>query len=97
MKLDPSFAHHRKITRDQDSGKLFARRPRSSRTYDVIVAATLLALLVVAIVTPAPLSNEITDSNVDRQSLCCVCDRRRRDPWLKHWTGVVAVLQSSQR
>ena len=68
MKLDPSFAHRRKITRDLDSGKLFARRPRSSRTYDVIVAATLLALLVVAIVTRATISNEIADSNVDRQS-----------------------------
>jgi hypothetical protein len=34
----------------------------------VIVAATLLALLVVAIVTRATISNEIADSNVDRQS-----------------------------
>jgi hypothetical protein len=34
----------------------------------VIVAATLLALLVVAIVTRAAISNEIADSNVDRQS-----------------------------
>jgi hypothetical protein len=34
----------------------------------VIVAATLLALLVAAIVTPATFSNEIADSNVDRQS-----------------------------
>jgi hypothetical protein len=33
----------------------------------VIVAATLLALLVVAIVTRATISNEIADSNVDRQ------------------------------
>jgi hypothetical protein len=39
-----------------------------SRTYDVIVAATLLALLVVAIVTRATISNEIADSNVDRPS-----------------------------
>jgi hypothetical protein len=45
-----------------------ARRPGSSRAYDVIVAATLLALLVVAIVTRATISNEIADSNVDRQS-----------------------------
>jgi hypothetical protein len=34
----------------------------------VIFAATLLALLVVAIVTRAAISNEIADSNVDRPS-----------------------------
>jgi hypothetical protein len=34
----------------------------------VVVAATLLALVVVAIVTRATISNEIADSNVDRQS-----------------------------
>src|ERR1700710_440084 len=45
-----------------------ARRHGSSRTCDVIVAATLLALLVVAIATRATISNEIADSNVDRQS-----------------------------
>jgi hypothetical protein len=45
-----------------------ARRPGSSRTCDVIVATTLLALLVVAVVTRAAISNEIADSNVDRQS-----------------------------
>ena len=67
MKLDPNFAHHRKIAREPDSGKLFASRPGSSRTHDVIVA-TLLALLVAAIVTRATISNEIADSNVDRQS-----------------------------
>jgi hypothetical protein len=39
-----------------------------SRTCDVIVAATLLALLAVAIVTRAAISNEIADPNVDRQS-----------------------------
>ena len=65
MKLDPNFAHHRKITRDLDSGKLFARRPGPSRTHDVIVATTLLALLVVAIVTRATISDEITDSSLD--------------------------------
>jgi hypothetical protein len=68
MKLDPDFVHHRKIRRDLDCGKPFARRPGSSCTHDVIVAATLLALLVVAIVTRATISNEIADSNVDRQS-----------------------------
>jgi hypothetical protein len=68
MKLDPSFVHHRKITRELECGKLFARRAGSSRSHDVIVAATLLALLVVAIATPAPISNEIGDSSVDRQS-----------------------------
>ena len=68
MKLDPNFVHHRKIERDLDNGKLFARRAGSSRSHDVIVAATLLALLVVATATRAPTSNEIGDSNVDRQS-----------------------------
>jgi len=65
----PNIVHHRKITRDLDCGKLFARRrPGSSRTQDVVVAATLLALLVVAVVTRATISNEAADSNVDRQS-----------------------------
>ena len=68
MKRNPNFVHHRKITKDRDSGKLFARRHGSSRTHDVIVAVTLLALLVVAIVTRATISNEITDSSLDRQS-----------------------------
>jgi hypothetical protein len=68
VKLDPNFVHHRTITRDLDCGKLFARHPGSSRTRDVIVTVTLLALLVVAIVTRATISNEIADSNVDRQS-----------------------------
>ena len=65
----PNIVHHRKITRDLDCGKLFARRRHgSSRTHDVVVAATLLALLVVAVVTRATISNEAADSNVDRQS-----------------------------
>jgi hypothetical protein len=68
MKRNPNFVHHRKITKDRDSGKLFAKRHGSSRTHDVIVAVTLLALLVVAIATRATVSNEITDSSVDRQS-----------------------------
>src|SRR5258705_4677175 len=68
MKRNPNFVHHRKITKDRDSGKLFAKRHGSSRTHDVIVAVTLLALLVVAIATRATDSNEITDSSVDRQS-----------------------------
>jgi hypothetical protein len=68
MKRNPNFVHHRKITKDWDSGKLFAKRHGSSRTHDVIVAVTLLALLVVAIVTRATISNEITDSSADRQS-----------------------------
>ena len=67
MKLYPSFVHHRKTRRDLDRGKRFARRLGSSRTHDVIVAATLLALLVVAIVTRDTISNDIADSNVDRQ------------------------------
>jgi hypothetical protein len=67
MKLDPNFVHHRKIKRDMDCGKLFARRAGSSRSHDVIVAATL-ALLVVAIATRATISNEIGDSSADRQS-----------------------------
>ena len=68
MKLYPSFVHHRKTRRDLDSGKFFARRHGSLRTHDVIVAVTLLALLVVAIVTRATISLEITDSSADRQS-----------------------------
>ena len=68
MKRNPNFVHHRKITKDRDSGKLFAKRHGSSRTHDVIVAVTLLALLVVAIVTRATISNGITDSSLDRQS-----------------------------
>jgi hypothetical protein len=67
MKLYPSFVHHLKLTRDGDCGKRFARRPGSSRTHDVIIAATLLALLVAAIVTRDTISNDIADSNVDRQ------------------------------
>ena len=67
MKRDPNFVHHRKITGDLDGGKLFARRMGSSRSRDVIVAAMLLALLAVAIVTRARISNEIGDSSVDRQ------------------------------
>jgi hypothetical protein len=68
MKLDPDFVHHRKSKRDLDSGKFFARRHGSSPTHDVIVAAALLALLVVAIVSRVTISNEIADSDVDRQS-----------------------------
>jgi hypothetical protein len=68
MKLDPNFVHHRKIKRDLDCSKLFASRAGSSRSHDVIVAATLLALLVVATATRDPTSNEIGDGNVDRQS-----------------------------
>jgi hypothetical protein len=68
MKLDRNFVHYRKITRDLDGGKLFARRIGSSRSRDVIVAAMLLALLVVAIVTRAPISIDVGDSSLDRQS-----------------------------
>jgi hypothetical protein len=67
MKLDPGFIHHRKIKRDLDRGKFFVRRHGSSRSHDVIIAATLLALLVAAIVTRATISSEIADSNIDRQ------------------------------
>jgi len=68
MKPGLDFVHHRKIAGDLDRGKRFARRPRSSRFDDVIVAATLLALLVVAIVTRATIFDEIADSSVDGQS-----------------------------
>ena len=68
MKLDPKFVQHPKIKRDLDCGKPFTRRAGSSRGHDVIVAATLLALLVVAIATRATIFNEIGDSSVDRQS-----------------------------
>ena len=67
MTLYPSFVHHLKLTRDGDCGTRFARRFGSSRTHDVIIAATLLALLVVAIVARDTISNDITDSDVDRQ------------------------------
>jgi hypothetical protein len=67
MKLDPNFVHHRKIKRDLDCGKLFARRAGSSRSHDVIVAATLLPLLVAATATRS-IANEIEDCSVDRQS-----------------------------
>jgi hypothetical protein len=68
MKLDRNFVHYRKITKDLNGGKLFARRIGSSRSRDVIVAVMLLALLVVAIVTRATISNEVGDSSLDRQS-----------------------------
>ena len=68
MKLYPNFVHHRKTTRDLNGGKRFAGRHGSSRTHDVIVAAALLALLVVAIVTRDTVSNDIADGNVDRES-----------------------------
>ena len=41
MELDSNLVHYRKITRELDCGKLFARRAGSSRSQDVIVAATL--------------------------------------------------------
>jgi hypothetical protein len=68
MKHDPDFAPHRQITADPDSVRLFARRAGSSRAYNVIAAVTLLALLVAAVVTRGTISDEIADSNVDRQS-----------------------------
>ena len=72
MKLDPNFAHHRKIRMDLDSGKLVARRVGSSRSHDVMVAATLLALFVCGIATRAPISRGIGDSSVDRQSYVAI-------------------------
>jgi hypothetical protein len=68
MKLDPDFVHHCKITGDPKSGKFFARRAGSSRGRDLIAAATLLVLLVAAIVTRGTISDEIADGNLDRQS-----------------------------
>jgi hypothetical protein len=68
MKLDPSLVRDRKITGALESGKPFARRPGTSRSHDVIVAAALLALLVVAIATRAPISVEVGDSGGARQS-----------------------------
>jgi hypothetical protein len=68
MKLDLNFVRDRKITGDLESGKVFARRPGTSRSHDVIVAAALLALLVVAIATRAPVSVEVGDSGGARQS-----------------------------
>jgi hypothetical protein len=68
MKLDPNFAHDHKITRNPESGKLFARGVRSPRSHDVVVAAVLLMLLVVAILTRAPIFIEVGDGGLDRQS-----------------------------
>jgi hypothetical protein len=68
VKLDSNLVQHRKITKGLESRKRFAGRPGLSRAHDVIVAATLLALLVVAIVTRSTISNEIAGGNVDRQS-----------------------------
>jgi hypothetical protein len=81
MKRNPDFVHHRKIAKDRDSGKLFARRHGSSRTHDVIVAGTLLVLLVVVIVTRATISNETTDNSLDD-----------RQSYVAHAIGVVATL-----
>src|SRR5882672_1950030 len=72
MNLNPDFVHHRKITKDPDSGKPCARRAGWSRSHDVIVAAMLLAMLVVTIVTRATISDEIADNNVDRQSYVAI-------------------------
>jgi hypothetical protein len=68
MKLDPDFVRNRKIAGDMESGKLFARRRGMSRSHDVIAAVALLALLVVAIATRAPISVEVGDSGGARQS-----------------------------
>jgi hypothetical protein len=68
MKLDPNLVRDRKITGHMESGKLFARRFGTSRSHDVIAAAALLALLVVAIATRAPISAEVGDSGGARQS-----------------------------
>jgi hypothetical protein len=67
VKLVPVLVEHRKTARDMDRGKPLARRIGSSRSHDLIVAVTLLALLVVAIVTRGTISDEIADSNVHRQ------------------------------
>jgi hypothetical protein len=68
MRHGPNFIHDHKITRNLDSGKLFAGGARSPRSRDVIVATGLLALLVVAILTRAPISIDVGDSSLDRQS-----------------------------
>ena len=68
MKLDPNVVDRRKITRDLDSGKVLARRAGPSRSQNLIVAVTLLALFFAAIARHAPVSNEIGDSSVDRRS-----------------------------
>jgi len=75
MKFDASFVDHRKITGDLDSGKVFARHHGSSRSQNLIVAATLLALFFAAIARHAPVSNQIGDSSVGRRSyVACVTD-----------------------
>jgi hypothetical protein len=68
MKLDPNFVHDRKSTRALDSGKGFARDARLPCRHDMIAAAVLLAMLVVAIPTRAPIPIEVRDSSQDRQS-----------------------------
>lgn len=60
MRLDPNFVH--------DSGKLFARGARSLCSHDLVVAAVLPVLLVVAILTRAAISIDVGDSSPDRQS-----------------------------
>jgi hypothetical protein len=57
---------------EMGSGTSCARRVGPSRSHDVIVAAMLLAMLVVAIVNRATVSNEIADSEVDRQSYVAI-------------------------
>jgi len=68
MKLDSNHVRIRKIAGDLASGKLSARRPGTSRSHDVFVAAALLALLLVAVATRAPVSFEVGDSGGARQS-----------------------------
>ena len=68
MKLDSNHVRIRKIAGDLASGKLSARRPGTSRSHDVFVAAALFALLLVAFATRAPISFEVGDSGGARQS-----------------------------
>jgi hypothetical protein len=68
MTFDPNFVDRGKITGNLDSGRVLARRAGSSRSHNLIVAVTLLALFFAAIARHAPVSNEIGDSSVDRRS-----------------------------
>jgi len=68
MKLDPNFVDHRQITGNLRSGKVFAWRAGSSRSQNLIVAATLLALFFAAIARHAPVSHEVGDNSVGRRS-----------------------------
>ena len=68
MTFDQNAVDRRQITADPGSGKVLARRAGPSRSQNLIVAVTLLALFFAAIARHAPVSHEIGDGSVDRRS-----------------------------